>query len=113
MDLDLLLEDLAYTKKRVYELEETQEKLIKFLKARFPKFDNQLKKLLQDPEEQKRRSRPKNAYSSFGQEEEGLSTEDAIAQCLTAKSVSVDPVLKKVGICWKEVKPEIPASLRG
>lgn len=113
IDLDLLLEDNARLTKRVSELEDTQEKLIKFMRARFPKYGNQLKKLLPEPEEQKRKAKPKNSYSSLGQEDDGLSTENAIRQCFSAKNVSVDPVYEKVGIVSTREKPVIPASLRG
>lgn len=112
IDLDLLLEDNARLTKRVAELEDNQEKLIKFMAARFPKHGNQLKKLLSDQEEQKRKSKPKNTYSSFGQEDDGISTEDAIKMCFSAKPISVDPVLQKVGIVSK-TETAIPASLRG
>ena len=112
IDLDLLLEDNARLTKRVAELEEIQEKLIKFMKARFPKYGNQLKKLLPEPEETKKKDKPKNSYSSFSQEDVGLSTETAIRQCFSAKNVSVDPVYEKVGIVGTKGKPVIPASLR-
>ncbi|MEN6290682.1 MAG: hypothetical protein ABFD07_01525 [Methanobacterium sp.] len=113
IDLDLLLEDLAYTKRRVAELEDNQEIIIKFMRARFPKHGNQLKKLLHNPEGHKSKSKPNNSYSSFGQEDNVLSIGNAIKQHFSAKNVSVDPILKNVGIVGTREKPAIPESLRG
>ena len=112
IDLDLLLEDLALTKQRVSELEDNQETIVEFLTKTFPKKAGQLKRILQNTEEKKKPAKSKASYSSFGQEDDGLTTEVAIRQCLAAKSVSDDPVLSKVGISWSE-KPEISAGLRG
>lgn len=108
------LEDVAYLKRRVSELEDNQETIVMFLTKNFPKKANQLKKILQVTEEKKKPAKSKASYSSFGQENEGLSTEEAVMLCLAAKPVTSnsDPILSKVGISRSD-KPEIPAGLRG
>jgi rRNA methylase len=110
IDLDLLLEDLAYTKRRVSELEDNQETIVKFLRARFPKYGNQLKRLLQDNEKPKKSSK---SSTIFGQEDSGLTTEEAIAQCRMSKTVSTDPILTKIVIRGPKEKPVASANLRG
>ncbi len=112
IDLDLLLEDLAFTKRRVSELEDNQETIVKFLIRSFPKKANQLKKILHNAETQKKPAKPRNTYSSFGQDDEGLTTEAAVMQCFAAKPVTSDPIISKVGISCSE-KAEISAGLRG
>lgn len=113
IDLELLLEDLAYTKRRVSELEDNQETIVKFLSRSFPKKANQLKRILPAPEEQKSRTEPKNAYSVFGQEDDGLTTTRAISRCFASKPVSSDPINFNSGISWPKVKHGVPESLRG
>lgn len=110
IDLDLILDDLAHTKKRVAELEDNQEYLVKFLRRAFPKKANQLTRLLREPGTGKKTAKPTTA---FMQEDEGLSTENAVAQCLLAKPVSSDPILSKVGIESTREKFELSDCLRG
>lgn len=109
IDLDLLLEELAYTKRRVSELEDDQETIVKFLRARFPKMANQLKRLLK---EQDVKQKSVKSTTPFNQEDGELTTSRAIAQCVLAKHVKVDPILRKSGIGSQD-KSAIPASLRG
>ncbi|MFZ2499569.1 hypothetical protein [Methanosarcina sp.] len=110
IDLDLLLEDLAYTKQRLSKLEDDQETIVKFLRARFPKMANQLKRLLREHEDSKK---PSKVTTTFMQEDEGLTTYKAIAQCISARPVSVDPVLSKVCIQSSQKMPEALKMSRG
>lgn len=101
--------DIAYLKRRVTDLEDDQETIVKFLRARFPKMANQLKRLLK---EQDVKQKAVKSATAFNQEDGELTTSRAIAQCFVAKPVKVDPILSKVGIGSQD-KSAVPASLRG
>jgi tRNA C32,U32 (ribose-2'-O)-methylase TrmJ len=111
IDLDLILEDLAYTKKRVSELEDNQVTILTFLDRNFPRKSDKIKRILRKKEERET-VKPK-ACSAFGQEDTGLTTEEAVRRCFVSKPVSSDPILKEVGISGTKDKVRIPASLRG
>jgi len=110
VDLDLLLEDLALTKRRVTELEDTQDLIINFLRSKHPGDAGKLKKLLKGYKEA---TPKKNANNSvFGQADDGLTTEQAIKNCFYAKPVSVDPISQVKPVFSKE-SSGISAGLRG
>lgn len=109
IDLDLLLEDQAHLTKRVAELEDNQETIVKFLRRSFPKKVNQLTRLLNEPDVKK----STKATSAFMQEDDGLSTDDAIMQCMMATPCSFDPALSKVGIESSREKFVVSDCLRG
>ncbi|AKB37382.1 hypothetical protein MSSAC_2792 [Methanosarcina siciliae C2J] len=110
IDLDLLLEDQARLTKRVAELEDNQETIVRFLRRAFPKKANQLKKLLKEPETVKKIPKAKTA---LGQEDDELTTKGAIMRCFTAKPVSNDPIIQNSGISWPKKRPEISEGLGG
>jgi len=110
IDLDLLLEDQARLTKRVSELEDNQETIVRFLRGKFPMLSNQLKKLLREQEPTKKHTKLKTA---FAQEDDELSTNDAIIRCKMARNVNVDPILKSVGISGTNQSSVIPERLRG
>jgi hypothetical protein len=101
IDLDLLIEDLAYTKRRVTQLEDNQKTIIKFLMARFSQKANKIKRLLGDPKESK-----KMKVTVFGQDiDKDLTTDEAILQCMLSVSVEEDPILKKVKVQANKNQP--------
>jgi len=117
IDLDLLLEDLALTKRRISELEDNQkvimsnqEVITDFLVKSFPKKGRQLRKLLRDVGPTKEKV---SLVSVFGQADDGLSDRDAIIQCMIAQPVSNDSIDHRAGISFPKKKPEISAKLRG
>jgi predicted phage-related endonuclease len=112
IDLDLLLEDQARLTKRVAELEDNQETILKFLNQNFHRKSERIKRILQRREESRKPVKPQN-NSAFGQEDTGMTTEEAVRRCFVSKNVSSDPILLKVGISGTENKARIPASLRG
>jgi hypothetical protein len=107
VDLDLLLVDLAYAKQRISQLEDDQEKIVRFLRVRYPKFANRLTKLLREQNEPKMKVKT----TALGQEDTGLTTEQAISNCLFSIPVTSN-ILKEVGITGTRNKPVIPESLR-
>ena len=113
IDLDLILEDLAYTKQRVSELEDNQATILRFLDRNFPRKSDTIKRILRRKAESRKPVAPKNAYSALGQDDGGLTTEEAVRRCLISKPVSSDPILNKVGISGSRDKTRIPAGLRG
>ena len=90
IDLNLLLEDLARLTKRVAELETDKDKLVRYIRGKFPKDANRLTKLLNT--ESNIVQRPNSELSIFGQEDSGLTTEQAISQIFNATPVTVDPI---------------------
>lgn len=100
IDVEMLLVELAETKQRVSKLEDENFFLMKFLKARFPRHAGKLSKLIYAKEENSRDTLVD--MSIFGQDDSEITTDEAIRNCLNATPVTVDPVIKKVGIFSKE-----------
>lgn len=113
IDLDLLLEDQARLTKRVAELEDNQVTILTFLDRNFPRKSDKIKRILRRNEESRKPTKPRTAYTALGQDDEGLTTEEAVRRCFVSKPVFLDPILKEVGISGKEEKPKISTSLRG
>lgn len=101
--------DIAYLKRRVTDLEDDQETIVRFIRARFPKAGHQLNRLLKEPDV---KQMPVRSTTPFNQDSGDLTTSKAIAQCFVAKPVKVDPILSKSGIGSRKTSA-IPASLRG
>lgn len=112
IDLDLILEDQARLTKRVAELEDNQVTILTFLDRNFPRKSEKIKRILHRNDDKRKPASTQN-NSIFGQEDVGLTTEEAVIRCFFSKSVSSDPILKEVGIIGKKDKPKISASLRG
>ncbi|MDD4805116.1 MAG: hypothetical protein PHN69_08315 [Candidatus Pacebacteria bacterium] len=105
IDLNLLLEDLARLTKRVAELESDKDKLIRFIRGKFPKDSNRLTKLLNT--ESTNYKKPSSELSIFGQEDVGMTTEQAISEMFNATPAIVDP-LSKMSPIFSEQKGQIP-----
>ena len=105
VDLDMLLEDLARLTKRVAELESDKNRLVRFIRGKFPKDASKLTKLLNM--ESTNNKKPSSDLSIFGQEDDGMTTEQAISQMFNATPATVDP-LSKISPVFSEQKGQIP-----
>jgi hypothetical protein len=90
IDLNLLLEDLARLTKRVAELETDKDRLVRYIRGKFPKDSNRLTKLLNT--ESTNIKKPSSELNVFGQEDTGMTTEQAISQMFSATPAIIDPI---------------------
>lgn len=105
IDLNLLLENLARLTKRVAELENDKDRLVRFIRGKFPKDSNRLTKLLNI--ESTNSKKPSSELNVFGQEDDGMTTEQAISQIFNATPAIVDP-LSKISPVFSEQKGQVP-----
>jgi hypothetical protein len=107
IDVNLLLEDLAKLTKRVAELENANETLIRFIRGKFPRDSNKLTKLLNAKSDISITTKLSSEFSVFGQEDSEITTEQAISRCLSAVPVSVDPI-STIPPVFSEQKESVP-----
>ncbi len=105
VDLDLLLLDLARLTKRVSELENDKDRLVRFIRGKFPRDASKLTKLLNM--ESTNYKKPKSELNIFGQEDDGMTTEQAISQMFNATPAIVDPI-SKISPIFSEQKGQVP-----
>ncbi len=105
IDLNLLLEDLARLTKRVAELESEKDKLVRYIRGKFPKDSNRLTKLLNT--ESTNYKKLSSELNIFGQEDDGMTTEQAISEMFSATPAIVDPI-SKISSVFSEQKGQVP-----
>lgn len=122
IDLDLLLEDLAQTKRRLSVLEKTQDSLLVFVIEKLPskevlRLEKFFLNTFKDDEELPDDALTiLNVIRSFSTASYHKETKQAVRDCFNAipnlnSSACSDPIFKEVGIAGPKKSPKISASL--